>query len=148
MNSFLSNKYLLFFSRLCVGLVFIVASIEKIAIPEMFAVNIEAYQILPLSLINMTALIIPWLELLCGIFLISGFFLRSGSFISSALLIAFIFLLSSAILRGLEIDCGCFGVAGESRVSWMRVIEDLFLLILCAHIFSYADREPVAVNLH
>jgi putative oxidoreductase len=144
MRSILTNKYFLFLSRLCIGLVFIVASIEKIAIPEIFAANIEAYQILPVPIINIVALIIPWLELICGIFLISGVFLRSSSFISSVLLIAFIFLLSSAIMRGLKIDCGCFGASGKSEVSWVRVIEDILLLLLGTNIFIYGtDRNAI-----
>jgi uncharacterized membrane protein YphA (DoxX/SURF4 family) len=126
--------------------VFIVASIEKIAIPEIFAANIEAYRILPFSLINLIALVIPWLELICGIFLISGIFLRSSSFITSVLLVAFIFLLSSAILRGLKIDCGCFGVGGQSEVSWLRVIEDILLLFLGAHIFIFGTSKTVAAK--
>jgi putative oxidoreductase len=146
MKSVLSNKYLLFCSRLCLGLVFIIASIEKIAIPEIFATNIEAYQILPVFIINIIALIIPWLELLCGIFLISGFYLRSSSLIVSALLVAFIFLLSWAIFHGLHIDCGCFGVRGGSEVSWMRIIEDVLLLIMGVHIFFYGVDRTVIIK--
>jgi len=146
MKSILSSKYLVFLSRLCLGLVFIVASIEKIAIPEMFAANVEAYQIMPAPIINIIALIIPWIELLCGIFLISGFFLRSSSLMVSALLVAFIFLLSWAILRGLHIDCGCFGVGGGSEVSWIRVIEDVFLLFLSVHIFSYGGIKTAVIK--
>jgi len=146
MKNILSNQYLLLISRLIIGLVFIVASIEKIAIPEMFAANIEAYEIIPLPLVNVAALLIPWIELLCGIFLISGFYLRSSSIIVSALLVAFIFLLSWAIFRGLHIDCGCFGVGGGGEVSWMRVLEDFLMLFLSVHIFYFGAGKKAAAS--
>lgn len=146
MKSIILNKYVILISRFLVGIVFIIASIDKIAVPELFAINIEGYNILPISLINIIAIIIPWIELLCGIFLISGFYLRSSSLIVSIFLVLFILMITSAILRGLDIDCGCFGVE-SSEVSWMRVIEDIILLIMSIHIYytssKFEDLQPV-----
>ena len=139
MRSIILNKYLVLISRFIVGIVFIIASIDKIAVPELFAINIEGYNILPTSFINITAIIIPWIELLCGIFLISGFYLRSSSFIVSIFLVLFILMITSAILRGLHIDCGCFGL-DSSEVSWYRVLEDIFLLLMTIHIYYYSTK--------
>ncbi|MDI6766592.1 MAG: MauE/DoxX family redox-associated membrane protein [Bacteroidota bacterium] len=141
MKKIFSNKYLLLFSRLILGVIFIVASIDKIALPELFALNVQAYKILPISLVNIIALIIPWMELICGIFLISGVFVRSSSVILSGLLVVFIILIFSALLRGLKIDCGCFGSA-NTPVSWMRIIEDFGLLLLGFHIFYFFEQAP------
>lgn len=141
MKKILSNRYLLLLSRLILGVFFIVASIEKIAFPELFALNVQAYKILPTSLVNITALIIPWMELICGIFLISGAFVRSSSVILSGLLVMFIILIFSALLRGLKIDCGCFGPT-STPVSWMRIIEDIGLLFLGFHIFYFFKSVP------
>lgn len=141
MKQFFSNKYLLILSRFILGVVFIVASIEKIAFPELFALNIQAYKILPTSLVNISALIIPWMELICGIFLISGVFVGSSSVILSGLLVVFIILLFSALIRGLKIDCGCFGSA-PSPVSWMRIVEDVGFLFLGFHIFYFFGWVP------
>ncbi len=141
MKQIFSNKYLLLFSRIILGVVFIFASIEKIAFPELFALNVQAYKILPTSLVNITALIVPWMELICGIFLISGVFVRSSSVILSGLLVVFIILIFSALLRGLKIDCGCFG-STSTPVSWIRIIEDIGLLILGFHIFYFMEQLP------
>src|SRR5262249_13954908 len=59
------HKYLTVAARLFLGGVFIFASIDKIAAPEPFAIAVEAYKIIPFPLINLFALIVPWLELLC-----------------------------------------------------------------------------------
>jgi len=143
MKNILSSKYILLLSRFLLGMVFIAASVEKIALPEIFAVNVQAYQILPLSIVNLVALIIPWIELLCGVFLISGTFVRSSSFLLSALLSLFIIMLISAIMRGLIIDCGCFGASSDSKVGWLRVIEDIGLLLLGVHIISFTQHDSI-----
>ena len=143
MKNILSSKYILLLSRLILGMVFIAASVEKIVLPEIFAINVQAYQILPLSIVNLVALIIPWMELLCGVFLVSGTFVRSSSFLLSVLLSLFIIMLVSAIMRGLIIDCGCFGALNDSKVGWLSVIEDIGLLLLGVHIISFTQHDSI-----
>jgi putative oxidoreductase len=151
MKRFLGHKTLVRVARYILGLVFIVASVEKIAIPELFAANIQAYQVMPVMVINLIALVIPWMELLCGIFLLGGVFVRSSSLLLSLLLGMFICLITLAILRGLKIDCGCFGSSHESLVGWTRVLEDIGLLVIGLFIFyrsipskTISDQNPSA----
>jgi len=135
MKNIFSNKYFILLSRLLLGVVFIIASIDKISTPEIFALNVGAYKLMPVFLVNLAALIIPWLELVCGIFLIGGYYVRSSSLLLSGLCVIFIIAITAALSRGLKIDCGCFGPEYNSPVSWMRVIEDICLLVISVHIF-------------
>src|ERR1043165_8259056 len=105
----LSNKYLVFVVRFFLGIVFIVASIDIITAPDAFAASIVGYQLVPYPIINIFALVIPWVELFCGIFLIAGVHVRGSSVLVSALLGVFAVAIVTALLRGLKIDCGCFG---------------------------------------
>ena len=141
-KNFLSNKYILLLSRLILGSVFIIASIDKISVAEAFAVQVQGYRLIPLPLVNVLALIVPWLELVCGLFIVSGVFMRGSSTLVSALLVIFMVALSSALLRGLEIDCGCFGSAHSSPVSWFRVLEDVGLLLLGVHLYICHRSTP------
>jgi uncharacterized membrane protein YphA (DoxX/SURF4 family) len=118
-----------------VGFVFIYAGWEKIVYPADFAVAIQNYQIIPSSMTNLVAIFLPWLEFYCGLILIFGFWHRAGAVILSTLLIIFIFALLSVFIRGLDIDCGCFG-RGTS-VGWSRIIEDLFLLFFALQIVFF-----------
>jgi putative oxidoreductase len=138
MNKYLSNKYLLFISRLIVGSVFIIASCDKIAHPELFALSVASYKMLPVELINLAAIILPWLEMISGLFLISGFMQKSSSTILAFLLTFFIGAIAIAMMQHLKIDCGCFGAARDSQVGWGRIFEDIFLLMLCGHIYYYS----------
>jgi len=148
MKRILSDKRALLLSRFLIGTVFIVASIDKIASPAVFAASVEAYRMLPLWSVNFLALVIPWLELICGILLLTGVYLRGSSVIMAAFLVIFIAAISSAILRHLTIDCGCFGSGVSSPVSWLRVAEDAGLLLLTFHVLAFSSpvREATGVS--
>ena len=130
MKAFLFHKYIVLAARLFFGSVFIIASVEKIAYPETFAVSVEAYNILPLALVNIFSLVLPWLELLCGVFLVGGFYLKASASILTTCLGVFVVAILSAMMRQLNIDCGCFGPAHSTPVGWSKVIEDIGLFIL------------------
>lgn len=125
----LSHPALLLACRLGLGAVFIVAALPKIAQPESFATSVEAYEMLPLAVVNLVAILIPWIELVCGLFLIGGAYVRPGSALLAFLLAVFVIAITIAVLRGLNINCGCFGEGSGSPVGWNKVIEDLALMI-------------------
>jgi len=76
-------------SRWFLGIIFIWASIDKIVHPQGFARIIFNYQILPVQLVNITAIFLPWLELVAGICLITGIWLHGATVICLGLLAAF-----------------------------------------------------------
>jgi uncharacterized membrane protein YphA (DoxX/SURF4 family) len=135
--NFLSNKYFLITLRLIVGGFFVYASLDKLLNQELFARAIYNYKIVPDVLINISAIIIPSLELVTGSFLILGIFKKGSSFIITALLVVFIILLSQAYARGLDISCGCFSLETVSEKSdiLQRIAEDLLLLTASIIIF-------------
>ena len=102
MNTIFNNRTLLLLSRFILGIVFIYASIDKIIDPAQFSDAIDNYHITPYSLNNLAALIIPWVELIIGLFLLLGVFLNGSSFIAILLLIFFIFIISQALIRGIN----------------------------------------------
>jgi hypothetical protein len=120
------------------GTVFIVASIDKIVVPAAFAESILAYRIVPYAFVNLVALLIPWVELVCGVLLVAGVRVRPSAVILSALLSVFILAIISALVRELKIDCGCFGSDHATPVSWTKVAEDVGLLLLGLHAFAHS----------
>ncbi len=141
MRRVIFHPLLLLVARWLLGLVFVFAAIEKIAAPEVFAISVEAYKLIPVAVVNIFAIVIPWIELLCGIFLIGGVYLRESALILSFLLIVFVFAILSAMIRHLNIDCGCFGKQYSSNVGWPKVLEDLGLLITGLYT-ALASRKP------
>lgn len=94
--------------RVALGVVFIVASIDKIQNPGAFAENIANYRIVPYPLIHALAITLPWLEILTGGLLVLGVWTRANAAIALGLLLVFVAAISQALIRSLDISCGCF----------------------------------------
>lgn len=124
----ISNKYVVLVIRLVLGFVFIYASIDKIAHPAEFAQSIYNYRMLPHWAINLMALVMPWLELICGVLIAVGVFLRGSSFMIGVMLAVFIIAISSALVRGLDISCGCFSTQGGHGVAVDLLVRDVLML--------------------
>jgi len=96
--------------RILLGLIFIVASFEKIERPWDFGRAIHVYEILvgPLAyLISPMAIIMPVLEIVTGILLVINRLVRPSALIILAMNVVFIIAIASVMLRGMDIDCGC-----------------------------------------
>ena len=117
--------------RLAVGAIFIGASIYKIIDPGAFTKSIWYYHIVPGSLINLMALILPWLELIVGGCLVVGVLYKGAVVAVNGMMLLFITALSIAIQHGIDIDCGCFKMSQASGdAAWEALIFDLALIIL------------------
>ncbi|MFH2049916.1 MAG: MauE/DoxX family redox-associated membrane protein [bacterium] len=115
--------------RQVLGFLFLYASLDKIIYPGKFAEVIYNYRILPVELLNICAIIVPWIEAFIGVSLLLGIWVEMSAFMLSGITVFFIVMIISAIARGLDIECGCFSLDAEgSLVSWKRVIEDIFIL--------------------
>ncbi len=123
MNRILSSKLIILFARFVVGGIFLYASFDKIVNPGSFARSIENYHMLPFGLENMVAIILPWIEFFVGLALIFGFLIDGAALISMGMMMFFIIAITSAILRGYNIDCGC-GLREGEIVGISRLIED------------------------
>jgi uncharacterized membrane protein YphA (DoxX/SURF4 family) len=96
--------------RVALGAIFLYAAYLKLRDPWLvFAMSIDAYQILPEPAVLATARTLPWFELALGAALVIGFGLRYAAIAASALLGAFFAIMAITYAKGLAIDCGCFG---------------------------------------
>jgi uncharacterized membrane protein YphA (DoxX/SURF4 family) len=112
--------------RLSLGLIFLAAGLVKIGSPAPLALAIENYRLVPSSLVSAVAIILPLLEIVVGLELILGIFTRAAAFAAGLLSSAFGLAVLSALVRGLDIECGCF--SGGARVSWIHFALNLVVL--------------------
>jgi uncharacterized membrane protein YphA (DoxX/SURF4 family) len=135
-NQFWLNPVLNFIFRVIIGVLFIYASLDKINDPESFAGIVRNYRVLPEVLTNLAALIIPWLELICGLGLITGVCFKGSAAILGGLLVLFIIGLVAATVRGFDIDCGCYKISGlAAKAGFRRTLEDIILLLMLSQSF-------------
>ena len=136
----LSGPRFLFLVRFILGMVFLYASFGKIMDPRAFSENLMAYHVFdsPLA-IKYIAVTLPWVEWFCGIFLILGVFVRSMAVLSSLLLLTFVLAMVSALVRGLEINCGCFGSAHETIGLFSLFRDGLFFIMSLTVLLSKVD---------
>jgi uncharacterized membrane protein YphA (DoxX/SURF4 family) len=131
--------------RIALGAIFVYAAWIKLRDPwQLFAMSIDSYRILPLQAVELTARVIPWLELAVGLWLITGIWLRISGAIVSLLLLTFFVLMVRAYSKGLAIDCGCFG-PGEA-ISWKTLLRDGTLLAaaLLVTTMAFVNRRKTA----
>ena len=135
----LSHPWLTIRVQIALGIFFVAASLPKLADPPSFAHMVYNYRIVPGAFINLMALTMPWIELLCGLALILGIWTDAARSIIAALLLVFIVAISINLGRNNAIDCGCFDVSAagkthEERIADMHfvVFRDLGMLLMCA----------------
>jgi uncharacterized membrane protein YphA (DoxX/SURF4 family) len=129
MAKIISNKYFLLLLRVLLGLIFIFAATEKIAVPENFSVSIANYKLLSTEFVNISAIIIPWIELISGLLLLFGIMVKENSAIITFLLIVFTIGIIISLFRGLNIDCGCFGTVYGEQIGILKISENIILII-------------------
>jgi uncharacterized membrane protein YphA (DoxX/SURF4 family) len=130
-------------ARRALGLLFLASAALKIWDPASFALAVDNYRILPEFLVPATALVLPWLEAICAILLLSRCGTRVASLILGVLLVVFMAALGQGLVRGLDVDCGCFGGTGAagSRDMIAALVRDAALLALAVWVFWRASLD-------
>jgi uncharacterized membrane protein YphA (DoxX/SURF4 family) len=137
MASSKAAKIFVLVSRVVLGAIFVYAAYIKLRDPwQLFAMSIDSYQVLPLSMAETAARVIPWVELAAGLMLIAGIWLRISGTVVSLLLLTFFGLMVRAYAKGMEISCGCFG-PGEV-ISWKTLLRDGVMVVAALAMTSLA----------
>lgn len=127
-----SKRIALIMARWAMAGIFIYASVDKIAHPAAFAKDVYNYQILPDALINLTALVLPWMELLLGLCLLAGVWMPGAVLTVNGLLLVFLAALLFNMARGLDVNCGCFSAGTDApamSAGWYLLRDALFLAV-------------------
>lgn len=106
-------------ARLAVAGLFLAACAAKIRDPEAFALAIHRYRILPGEWVNLVAIVMPWIELTCGLAVLAApaRLRAAGALLITGMLAVFTVAISLNLLRGIEASCGCFSTRADAAVS-------------------------------
>ena len=139
-------RYFYHGARFILGVIFVYASYDKILHPKAFAEVVYNYQILPDGLINVTAIFLPWLEILIGVFLIVGFWMSGVAIWCNIMLAVYIGALCFNLARGLNVNCGCFSTTKGSTISIETILWDVAFLALSAYLLFFVFRSEVSAG--
>jgi len=139
----MTSEYLSFALRLYLGCFFIYASLSKIPHPAQFAEAIANYRLVPYMVLNLVAVILPWIEFVTGLFLIIGFKSKASAVVIGLLLIMFDVMILINMYQGAPITCGCYDTVGEP-IGWKKMLENMLMLVFSVQIY-YCDK-PVLLS--
>lgn len=99
--------------RLVIGVIFLVSGLAKISDQVRFLLTLRAFRFFPDPLLPLASIVLPWLEFFLGLFVLIGLCLGTSALMVAALNLVFAAALLSVTVRGIEIDCGCFGLVAD-----------------------------------
>lgn len=144
--------------RLFLGGYFIYTGVNKALAPFTFLKNIRLFEMLPETppyFLNGTAVVLPWMEILCGIALVLGWWMRGAAASMVLMLCVFtpaIFIRAMTVHQTegtpffqIAFDCGC-GTGAE--IIWLKLCKNAGLLLLAILLlFSRCRRMTLAAWL-
>jgi len=143
-------------ARLVLGGTLIAAGYLKFDELDKSQMAVRAYELLPIPLANFMGVFLPFFELAVGILLLLGAATRISALASGLLMFAFMIGISQAWVRGLSIDCGCFGGGGQvapGEADYLTpLLRDTGLTILAIYLTRFPhtkfglDRNPGSVT--
>lgn len=131
-------------ARWLLGSLLIWAGALKIGHPAELASAIAGFRLLPAGIVAPLAVILPYFEVLLGLYLVAGLFTRVAGWLAAAQFVVYAAAIASAVLRGIPANCGCFGPGDTAVADWPHVAFDLALAAVATFI---ALRAPGALAL-
>lgn len=140
MNRFMVIAY--HFSRLSLAAIFLYAGVVKATDVVAFAGQVANYQLLPYSWNFLVAAVLPCVEILCGALLLLNRRVRPSLLILLVLNTVFIVALVSVMMRGFDIDCGCFNPESDNPTPPIVAIIRDFIFVLLIIVAWFFKPEP------
>ena len=135
------NPWFGLIARLILGGVLLIAGWLKAFEFDKAQMAVRAYEVLPISVANVVGVILPWLEIGMALLLILGVAIRPMGIATASLMLLFILAITQAGLRGLSIDCGCFGGGGAVEPGQTKYLQeiarDFIFLLLAVYLYKY-----------
>ncbi len=135
--------------RIFYGMIFAYAGFSKLIEPyENFRGMINQYEIIPYAWSTPLAIVLPWFELIFGVFMVLGYLPKLTAAVLAGLSTMFLLAMgaSHALLDSAGKDCGCFGQNAIIHLKiWQVFIMDFVFLLLSIR-FYLAKDHPFSLH--
>ena len=120
---------------------FLYSGVQKMNDLNAFYESVLSFQIVHGFTAKATVYIIPPLEIICAIGLLIPSLKKGASLILSLLLIFFTLLIVDAWMRGIDVDCGCFGTSDTGFNAAKAIARDIAMFAGTAWIFINSGKS-------
>ena len=122
--------------RVVLAGIFLYAGWVKVSDPALFAIQVRNYELLSDPWVALVAISLPWMEIFCALGLVTRRLERGALMWIIGMLAVFLFALISAMVRGLNIDCGCFTEALDRSSLAVAMATDVVLLVIAVRLLG------------
>jgi len=123
--------------RLVLAATFLVSSFGKLVDIKHYSVAlVYNLDILPGPLAIAFGWALPFIELTCGVCLLLGVLTRLSALGITLMSISFLITKIILLVRGTDVDCGCFGAIGSTMASWSIYLDPIIFLLSVTILFS------------
>lgn len=119
-------------ARLMIGVLFVWAGVPKLIYPEVLFNAVMDYGFFNAAVAQLAAWLLPALEIILGISLIIGVKIRGAFAMATLLLAGFAILHTVVFFQGIDVTCGCFGIAGAEKITGLTVARNLILTLVAS----------------
>jgi uncharacterized membrane protein YphA (DoxX/SURF4 family) len=138
---------LYFITRLAIAALFLYSGVVKMADPGRFLGQIMGLDLVPYWIAYPTALILPCLEVICGIFLLTFTFTCAATLLLMLMMIGFMTFLTIVHEMGINTNCGCFGDWVFIGGYWLHILLNAAVFgLLCVH-FERSARLQILFDM-
>jgi hypothetical protein len=141
------NAKLVHACRFLLGGVFAIAGGLKLAHPAAFFADLLGFGVpWPEMFLRIVAVGLPWIEVLTGVGLLLNIWPETIRPVVALTCLSFVVMLGQAVVRGLDLNCGCFG-AGAS--GWFErpdvaLVRAGILFAASLYLAAGAQTRPIA----
>jgi uncharacterized membrane protein YphA (DoxX/SURF4 family) len=137
----LVGRAVLLVLRLVTAGLFIWAASVKLANPVKFLFSIKGFEVLPEHMLEPLTFMVPWIELVCAAALLLGFWARPAAIVIGGMLLVFVGAILSVLIRGMSVDCGCFGdfsfMCKPGAVGWCNIGQNALLFAIATPVMLW-----------
>jgi putative oxidoreductase len=148
-QSAVNNRYVTLAFRLILAAIFLVSSYGKLVDIERYSVDaVYTFGILPIEPVNVArffGLVMPFIELLCGLGLLFGVLTRLAALGVSLMSLAFFVSKAIVLSQGRSIECGCFGAVVDTLAS-VTIYMDVPMLLMGLLVMFSSSRHWLAIG--
>jgi len=127
------------------GLAFLIAGFPHWSNSYFFLGSVYAYKLVEPGVGQMIAMTMPVIQLVLALCFLIRVFLDASHLATLFLLICFTTVQTSAVVRGLDISCGCFGPGHDSPIGWfsLSLVWGLLTLSVIRNVLCFFSRPII-----